>query len=196
MITFMGPDIITRTKVPEHILQFIFRGGDQMTFTYKNRKDINREELVTLVHDACFESFTTAYENGKYCYELRANIRGEWEEKYVFHFEGVSSCLYTGENHSYILGGAINCWYSLPGSSYNGLDWDSLTGDEMREWEQHGTWKINNIRRNIRLWEHEYSALPESTEKSFKVVFFLSTPAFLEVECEELLFEKIKCDRA
>ena len=86
MITFMGPDIITRTKVPEHVLQFIFRGGDQMTFTYKNRKDINREELVTLVHDACFESFTTAYENGKYCYELRANIRGGMGRKICVSF--------------------------------------------------------------------------------------------------------------
>mgnify|MGYP003438688927 CR=1 FL=1 len=53
-----------------------------------------------------------------------------------------------------------------------------------------GIYKNNNIRKNIRIWEHTYNISPEKTEKLFKVVFFFSTPAFLEIEREKLLVEK------
>ena len=72
-------------------------------------------------------------------------------------------------------------------SLFNAL---GLTKEEMEELNQHGIYKNNNIRKNIRIWEHTYNISPEKTEKLFKVVFFFSTPAFLEIECEKLLVEK------
>lgn len=161
-----------------------------MIITYENRNAINNSELSANVHDACFYSFETRYTNGKYYYIFTASDGYEPEKELRFCFTGVTSCIYTGENHSYILGGYINSWYTLPSYPYSELASDSLTGDEIKELEQHGAWKINNIRKNIRIWEHEYCGQLKSVEKLFKVVFFLSTPAFLEIECEKLMIEK------
>lgn len=98
--------------------------------------------------------------------------------------------MYTGENYSDVLGSYVNSWYSLPSYPYGSLASDSLTKNEITELDQHGIWKNNNIRKNIRVWEHELHFLPKNTLKLFKTVFFFSTPAFLEIECEKLVFEK------
>ena len=173
-----------------------------MTITVKNRKDINNKELNTSVHDACFYSLKTTYTNGKYYYDFMASDGYEQKEAFLFCFTGVTSCIYTGENHSYLIGGSINSWYSLPSYPANELASWSLTENELKELEQHGAWKTNSIRKNIKMWEHEYSGQlesleklfkkPGSPEKLFKVVFFLSTPAFLEIECEKLVFKRTK----
>ncbi len=117
----------------------------------------------------------------------------EWI-KWLLHgkiiFSGVTSCIFTGENRTSLLGESINSWYSLPSYPYGALATTFLTKEEMEELNQHGIYKNNNIRKNIRIWEHTYNISPEKTEKLFKVVFFFSTPAFLEIECEKLLVEK------
>lgn len=162
-----------------------------MIITFENRKQINNKELNALIHDACFYSFMTTYSNGKYSYDYRASVGCEPEEL-SFSFSGVTSCIYSGENRSFILGSNVNCWYSLPSYPYNALPSDSLTKEEIKELEQHGAWKYNNVRKNIKIWEHEYCCQHENDEKLFKVVFFLSTPAFLEIECEKLVFKRTK----
>ena len=159
-----------------------------MVITCENRCFINGNELN--VHDTCFYSIETKYIDGKYYYTFKANAKRKLEEEILFIFSGVTSCIFTGENHTSLLGESINSWYSLPSYPYGALATAFLTKEEMEELNQHGIYKNNNIRKNIRIWEHTSNISPEKSEKLFKVVFFFSTPAFLEIECEKLLVEK------
>jgi len=160
-----------------------------MVITYENRGFINGNELD--IHDACFYSIETKFIDGKYRYTFKANSEWTSEKKILFVFSGVTSCIFTGENYTNLLGKSINSWYSLPSYPYGTLADTLLTKEEMEELNQHGIYKNNNIRKNIRIWEQSYNICLEKTEKLFKVVFFFSTPAFLEIECEKLLVEKI-----
>lgn len=160
-----------------------------MVITNENRHCINDKELS--IHDACFYSFETKFIDGKYHYTFKANDEWRPEEEFLFIFSGVTSCIYTGENHPYILGSSVNSWYSLPSHPYGTLASISLEKEEAEELDQHGIYKNSNIRKNIFVWEREYKSCIENTAKPFKVVFFFPTPSFLEVECEKMVFEKI-----
>ena len=160
----------------------------KMIITAENRNIIKKNEIN--IHDACFYSFEIKYTDEKYYYTLKAHDEWNLEEEFLFVFSGVSSCMYTGENYSDVLGSYVNSWYSLPSYPYGSLASDSLTKNEITELDQHGIWKNSNIRKNIRVWEHELHSIPKNTLKLFKTVFFFSTPAFLEIECEKLVFEK------
>ena len=159
-----------------------------MIITAENRRTINENGIN--VHDACFYSFETKCVDEKYVYTFKAHDEWKPEEEFLFVFSGVTSCVYTGENHSYILGSYVNSWYSLPSYPYESLASDSLTKDENEELNQHGAWKNSFVRKNIRVWEHEIYTHPNNTANLYKVIFVLSTPAILEIECEELVVEK------
>jgi len=159
-----------------------------MIVTAENRRTINENDIS--VHDACFYSFKVECVDEKYVYTFKAHDEWKPEEEFLFIFSCVTSCLYTGENHSSILGCYVNSWYSLPSHHPNTLTFNSLTKDENEEINQHGIWKNNNIRKNIRIWEHEIYTQPNNESQLFKIVFHFSTPAFLEIECEELIVEK------
>ena len=171
-----------------HTLLNFFGEVNKLIIIAENRRTMNENGIS--VHDACFYSFETKCVDGKYVYTFKAHDEWKPEEEYLFIFSGVSSCVYAGENHSYILGSYVNSWYSLPSYPYESLASESLTKDENVELNQHGAWKNSFVRKEIRVWEHEIYTRPNNTAKLFKVVFALSTPAILEIECEELAVEK------
>ena len=77
-----------------------------MVITCENRCFINGNELN--VHDTCFYSIETKYIDGKYYYTFKANAKRKLEEEILFIFSGVTSCIFTGENHTSLLGESIN----------------------------------------------------------------------------------------
>ena len=160
-----------------------------MVITAENRRIINENAIN--VHDACFYLFETKCINEKYYYTFKASDEWKPEEEFLFVFSGVTACVYTGERHSYILGSYVNSWHTLPSFPYGALASASLTKDEIEELDQHGAWKNSYVRKSIRVWEHELYCRPNSQAMLFKVVFCLSTPAVLEIECEKLAVEKI-----
>jgi len=159
-----------------------------MIITNDNRKSINNKEQS--IHDAFFYLFENKYVDGKYYYTLRADGGWKHEEEFILVFSGVTSCKYIGERHSNILGNRVNSWYSLPSYPYGSLASDTLSKKEIEEIEMHGIYKNYNIRDKICVWEHELSGSSVSTDKLFRIVFFFPTPAFLEIECETLEFDK------
>ena len=164
-----------------------------MIITAENRKTISEIDI----HDACFYSLEAKCINGRYDYVFKASDEWKPEEEFLFVFSGVSSCVYTAEHHLYILESYVCTWYSLPCCSNDLPHSELLTKDEIEELEQHVFYKERNLKRDIRHWEFEHDRHSESVKRSFRIVFFLSTPiAYLEIECEELIIEKtIKGDK-
>ena len=153
-----------------------------------NRRMIDDNELD--VHDARIFSIEKSLIDGMFLYTLKANKEEETED-FIFNFSGVTSCLFTGENHIRVLGESINSWYSLPSYPYDGLPASFLTKDELEELNQHGIYKNDNIRKNIRILEQDQNTYVGKPGILFKVVFFFSLPAFLEIECENMRVEKV-----